>query len=233
MATPLWLIAMAKENPALLGALLGAPVGAGTGALISDEGERGKGAIGGTALGGALGAVGGSIGSKGVQMAEAAHGILRPTPLKAAIVGSSMAGLMGGRYAKSELAPWIKARLAEESTEKANQKEAAMASAPVPAAFAHEAKESPKKEKKEQHEAGETPAVEKIEEAKLAAFEFGMEAWLKEQGVEKPAFAQAIKQAGLLDVEGPEQLAEKSRTWLQKVAERAETAEAGQKAPAQ
>ena len=207
MATPLWLIAMAKENPALLGALLGAPVGAGTGALISDEGERGKGAIGGTALGGGLGALGGSIGSKGVQVAEAARGILQPTPLKATILGGSMAGLMGGHYAKSELAPWIKARLAEEAVAKANSnpKEAA---APM--------------------EPNQTEEM-----AKLAAFEFGMDAWLKEQGIEKPAFAQAVKQAGLLDVENPEQLAEKSRTWLQKVAQSVEAEQAQAAQPAQ
>ena len=229
MATPTWLVELARDNPALLGALLGAPVGAGTGALSSEEGAEGRGALGGGALGAGLGAIGGTVGSKGIQSAEAVRNILQPSPLKAAILGATALGVAGGRYGKSELPDWVKQRLAEAKVEK--EAESPMENKTMKSPAAIIAAHHREQEMKENREAGETPAVEKKEEAaltevekktamaRIAAFDYGMDVWLAEHGIEKVAFAGAVKEAGLLPLNSPsvepvENLAIDAMIWL-------------------
>jgi hypothetical protein len=180
---------LAEKYPAVLGALIGAPVGGAVGGFSSDPGEEGRGALGGAALGAGLGAVGGGMSSA----VRKATNELTPGPLTAVGLGAAGGGLLAGRYAKSSIAPWIKERLLEQ---KESKKEASDMSQQV----AEQAKEALEKQAE----------LEKVAADRVNAFDFGMEYFLAEKGIEKAAFA---KQLGLED---PELLAPAMIQWLNK-----------------
>jgi hypothetical protein len=240
-----WLRHLAETNPALIASLVGAGTGGLVGGFSSDEGEETRGAAGGALLGGALGAGGGLLADKSRAVAE----LLTPTKTKALVVGGSLGGALGGRYAKSTLAPWIKERLMEANintrSEKRNNKEASVMeikqAAPglysaggVPhrsigkkitdavsgaagkakekaTEYAGKAKDEVVKQVKKPEVAaglgaaaggGATYAAMKKKDdekeasfqdaQRVAAFDFGMEVFLKEKGIDKEAFAKEV-----------------------------------------
>ena len=193
---------LAKNHPAIFGALVGVPIGTGVGTLASEEGNRTHGAIGGGAVGAGVGAIGGMSGRKAQELYE----MLNPTAVKAVTGGAILGGVMGGRWGKSQVAPWVKERMKEMDSEKEG---AAMESA------MHEKHESAAQEKSEHLSKKGKPPMEKkdkdcpgakcaseeqMKEAatRVAAFDFGMDVWCKEHNVDKEAFAGAVKTAGLL-----------------------------------
>lgn len=188
---PTLLEELATKYPAVLGALIGAPTGAAVGGFSSDEGEEGRGAVGGALLGAGIGGVAGSMSNKANQIRE----ILTPTMPGAVGIGGALGGVIGGRYAKAQLAPWIKERLLASGLKD------------KPPAAHKEA--SDMSQNTQNKEALEKAAMDKEAADRVSAFDFGMEYFLSEHGIDKAAFAKK------LEVE-PNELAPATIAWLTK-----------------
>lgn len=183
---------LAEKYPSILGALVGAPTGATIGGFSSDEGEESRGAVGGALLGGALGAGVGSMSNKANRIRE----ILTPTMPQAVGIGGALGGVIGGRYAKAQLAPWIKERLLSSGIKDKPH-------------VVHKEASDMSQNTIQNKEALEKVAMEKEAAERVNAFDFGMEYFLSENGIDKTAFAKK------LDVD-PKDLAPATIAWLTK-----------------
>jgi len=175
---------LAEKYPAVLGALIGAPVGGAVGGFSSDPGQEGRGVLGGATLGAGLGAVGGGS----LDAIRRATNELRPSSLTAIGMGAAGGGLLAGRLAKSSIEPWIKERILESKKEASD--------------MSQEAKGQTKEELEKQAQ------MEKVATDRVNAFDFGMEYFLTEKGIEKTAFAKA------LGLDSPDKLAPATIQWL-------------------
>lgn len=88
-----------QRQPLASSALLGAGIGAPAGALFSDVGEEGRGALQGGLLGATLGGIGGG----------ASHSLVSalPTPEKALTISALGGGVLGGAMGRRHLSPWM------------------------------------------------------------------------------------------------------------------------------
>ena len=109
------------QYPKLSATLLGALIGGTGGAIASESGAEGRGALQGAFLGGGLGLAGGMAGKGIASMA--------PKPEDALLMGSAAGGVAGGLMGKRKLEPWMTHRQEKQSMDKqaeeAMQKEAA------------------------------------------------------------------------------------------------------------
>jgi hypothetical protein len=166
------LAALLKSKPWLIGTLTGAAVGAPVGLFKSDEGEGTSGALGGALAGAGIGTAAGM----GV---DAIRRLLGTTGMGMAVGGA--AGLGGGILGASKLSPWIRKRLmnqAEVEPEMEMPKEANMDEA-----------EDQVVEGDEQTKQAE---LEKVAVARINSFDYGLELFCHENGINKQALAEAV-----------------------------------------
>lgn len=180
---------MLARSPGLMSALMGAGVGAATGAAFSDPGESGRGALQGALLGGVTGGVGGGM----------THRLTKavPSPEAAAASSALLSGTFGGYLGRRKTSPWVLEHL---RSIVGNDKEASVDNTQINNLDPHlaaSAKEGIEKK----------AALEKEAADRTLAFDFGMEYFLKEKGVDKNEFA---KKAGLED---GNKLAEATIAW--------------------
>lgn len=93
------ILAFMQRQPLAAATVLGAGIGAPAGALFSDVGEEGRGAVQGALLGGAIGGIGGG----------ASHAMVSrlPSPEKALAVSALGGGIVGGAVGRRHLSPWM------------------------------------------------------------------------------------------------------------------------------
>lgn len=173
---------LVKERPWLLGALIGGGIGAPVGMLRSDEGEEARGAAAGALGGAGLGALGG-LGADTLGKLLSSQ--------KSQMVLGGLAGVGGGMLGASRLAPWVKKRLmrqAETEPPMERPKEAAMGNETEKAA-----KEAAKDMANEARaELEKAAAMEKDALAHVRAFDFGIDLFCQENGINKQAFAEML-----------------------------------------
>ncbi len=93
------LLQFMQRQPLATSALLGGAIGAPAGAIFSDVGEEGRGAL----QGGILGAtIGGGLGAAG-------HSVVKqlPSPEKALMMGALGGGVIGGAAGRRHISPWV------------------------------------------------------------------------------------------------------------------------------
>lgn len=88
-----------QRQPLAAATVLGAGIGAPAGALFSDVGEEGRGALQGALLGGAIGGIGGGVSHAMVSRL--------PSPEKALAVSALGGGIVGGAVGRRHLSPWM------------------------------------------------------------------------------------------------------------------------------
>jgi len=177
------LAAIIEEYPHLAVPLLGAVAGGTTGGVFSEEGASAKGALRGAILGAVTGGVAG-LGAYGARsLAE------RFAPGSAARAGSILGGAAGGLFGQSKASPWTLELMKIEQEEKKR-----------------------KIRKREEEAMGAEKRGEHVKEAadRLAAFDFGIDAWCDKNHVDKGAFA---KEAGVTEKEFPAAL----KSWFEDV----------------
>jgi len=193
------------KYPALSSALIGTAVGAPTGAAFSAEGAESRGALQGALLGAGLGAAGGPT----------AHLLrqLLPSPEKALAVGGVAGGGLGGILGQRNLSPWVMEHLktlaeadAEEVAAKKLKRRSQLGVEPK-ITDGKEASDMSVKTKANQVITKEAE-MEKEGELRTLSFEFGMNVFLREKGIDKTAFSKA---AGL---DNPRELAERTIEWM-------------------
>ncbi len=167
------------KYPKLSSTLIGAGVGGPVGYAFSDYGEEPRGSLQGAILGGVSGLAGGAIG----RAAQAAT----PTPAGALVLGGTLGGSAGGMLGRRQLSPWMLEQIKANMQDKEKSKEASV-----------NIREEIQKE---------AELVKEADEQTLA-FDFGMEVFLKEAGMDK---AEVAKLAGL---QSPDKLAGASIQWL-------------------
>ena len=171
------------KYPVLSSALMGASTGAPLGAALSEEGVTGRGAVQGALLGAGAGALGGPVLHK-------FHSIM-PGPEKTLALGALTSGALGGAVGQRHLSPWVMEHLkalAEAEAEDVVDRKRRRRGEPKEASVMDLKKEA---------------EMEKEAVIRTSAFDFGMEAYLTDLGMEKEAFAKAC------GVE-PESLAERT-----------------------
>lgn len=199
------LLQLLSEHPMAAVPALGAGIGGATGAIFSDEGASGRGALQG-ALQGAL------LGTGGALTGRALHSVM-PTPEHAMLAGSTAGGLLGGLFGQRRLSPWGMRRLELDRAE-ADKREAARA-------FADELAKT-----KEAAMAEQTP-IQQIRDSltkqaaahdntpeRLAAFDFGVDVYCQKTGLSK---AELAKKAGVAE----DKLSEGLVAWLNQQTEEA------------
>lgn len=207
MPNPSQIAEFAAKHPTLLAALAGGATGAGVGAATSDEGEELRGAVGGGALGAGFGALGGTVADK-VRSAIVA---MTPSQQKALIAGGVTAGGIAGYHGRAALPAWVKRRLMtqsdvsgrlaageDETSMGLNEKGAQDMSDANKNTSATDARDNLTKQAEMEKESAE----------RLAAFDFGMDLFCAEGGLEKAALAKAY---GIEDVT---ELAPRATLWL-------------------
>lgn len=206
----------ALQHPTLLAALTGGAVGGAVGGAASDEGQRGKGILGGAAVGAGAGALAGHAGDKVRRVLEA----ITPSPQKALIAGGVVGGAVGGYHGRSMLPPWVKQRLMTESDLEgkstadnnanlireinANKEAAVSTPANTPTEEARAAIEK-------------SAEFEKTAAERNAAFCFGMESYCNEHEIDAEAFAKEATAA--LGGTDPNELIPRTIAWLNQEAE--------------
>lgn len=178
------LAAVIEEYPRLVAPLLGALAGGTTGGVFSEEGASAKGALRGAILGAVIGG-GAGLGAYGARsLAE------RFSPGSAAVAGSTLGGAMGGLFGQSKASPWALELMKLE----------------------HEEKKRKIRKREEETMDTEKRGEEHVKEAadRLAAFDFGIDAWCGKNHVDKGEFA---KEAGVTAEDLPTAL----KAWFEDV----------------
>ncbi len=179
------LLQLLSEHPTVAVPALGAGIGGTTGAIFSDEGAAGRGAIQGALMGAGLGA-GGALTGRAIQA-------MMPTPEHALLLGTAGGGLLGGLMGQRRLSPWGLRRL-ELDRQEADRREAAKAIADQ--LNAKEASMSDKTTPIQQIRDGlnKQASLQTEEDERVAAFDFGVDVYCRNAGISK---AELAKQAGV------------------------------------
>jgi hypothetical protein len=173
---------LARKKPWLVGALAGGALGAPIGLMRSDEGEEMRGALAGGLTGAGVGALGG-MGAKKLQ--DVIDAIATRGQQIAAAGG--VGGLVGGAVGASKMAPWVKKRLmrqagGEPEMAEEENKEAQMANE-TEKVVKDLTKDMPAEKQAEQ---------EKVASDRVNSFDFGIDLFCQENGLNKQAFAEML-----------------------------------------
>jgi len=206
------LLKLVKKYPYLFVPALGTATGAGTGAIFSDPGEEGRGALQGAILGGAAG-TGAGLGARAVQK-------MLPTAEHAALIGAASGGTVGGVMGQRRLTPATLEllKMRGDEKDKAELKR-------ITRALAAGEKEAAAMAKTEEEKQAEDKAVLRD---RLKAFDYGMDLFFQEEGpkigLDKSAAARAV------GVEENE-FAPAAAAWMRDFMEAAQKAQEGQTQP--
>lgn len=161
-----WRAFLAK-NPKVTSALMGSTLGGAVGGVLSDPGAEGRGVAQGALLGGIAGGLGGTASH---FMADRAAKMV-PSAEGALAAGAVAGGTLGGYLGKRQISPWVVQHLRQQGH---GEKEASVS-------------QPTELEKK--------AAMEKDAEI-TNAFDFGMNLFLKEQGIDRAELIKKANQAG-------------------------------------
>jgi hypothetical protein len=187
-----------KKHPFLTVPAMGAGVGGVTGGVFSEEGAEGRGAAQGALLGAGLGGLGAAAG-------RVLHSVV-PSPEHSLLAGGLAGGAIGGLFGQRRLGPLSVKRMERQEEERRTKrdsksqednkdkrdKEASMSATP------QVAREALKKEGEDNE----------VLEARVKAFDFGIDTFCAREGIDKAEFAKA---AGL---KTSEELAPATIAWL-------------------
>lgn len=193
------LLQLLAEHPTYTVPALGAGIGGATGAIFSDEGAAGRGALQGALMGAGLGA-GGALTARGIQA-------MMPSPEHALLVGTAGGGLLGGMMGQRRLSPWGMRRLELDRAEAERREEAKALAGEL--AKTKEASMSDTQTPIQTIRDGlnKQASAQAEETERVAAFDFGVDVFCKKAGISK---AELAKQAGVAE----DQLTEGLIEWL-------------------
>jgi len=185
---------LARKKPWLVGALAGGAIGAPIGLVRSEEGEELRGALTGGLAGAGVGALGG-MGARKLQ--DVIDAIAGSRGGQIATAGG-LGGLVGGGIGAAKMAPWIKKRLmrqagGEPEMMEEENKEAQMANEPEMKTLAQiKAEKQGAQQPAQQPEQEKQAELEKVAADRISAFDFGIDLFCNENGLNKQAFAETL-----------------------------------------
>jgi hypothetical protein len=176
-----------RKYPYIAAPALGAGVGGTAGGIFSEEGAEGRGALQGALLGAGMGGL-------GAAATSALHSVT-PTAEHALMLGALGGGAFGGLAGQRRLGPWgVKQREMQEE-EKRRKAEDAERRIDEEAQAKEQDKEAAAMDKVTPENARAAVKAEGLDkealDARVKAFDFGVDLLCEAEGIDKKAFAEA------------------------------------------